>query len=214
MGPARHSGEEIVKRITIIVVLTYALVAGLGACGKKPLPNYDYSQEPDPRKREYILGVTDGLNINVWKNPELSAQATIRPDGTITMPLIGDLQAAGKTPTELKQEIRAKLAQYIKLEGVEITIAVTRVSSYNYTVSGEVAQPGVYSSERYVTVAEAIAQAGGASRFAETERIILMRRDAKTGDLRKIPISYDLIISGERPDMNLVLLPGDTILVP
>lgn len=199
------------KRTCLLAVI---LVLACSGCGAAPLPDYDYSQEPDPRKREYVLGVADSLDINVWKNPELSTRATIRPDGTITMPLIGDLSAAGKTPTELKKEIEGHLTRYIKLEGTEITIAVTEAASYRFTVSGEVNNPGIFNSAYYVTVAEAIALAGGFSRFAERERMNLMRRDPKTGEVRNIPIDYKQIESGKRMDMNLVLMPGDALYVP
>jgi polysaccharide biosynthesis/export protein len=200
-----------VKRTCILAVI---LVLACSGCGAAPLPDYDYSKEPDPRKREYVLGVADSLDINVWKNPELSTRVTIRPDGTITMPLIGDMSAAGKTPTELKKEIEKHLTQYIKLEGTEITIAVTEAASYRFTVSGEVNNPGIFNSPYYVTVAEAIALAGGFSRFAERERMNLMRRDPKTGEVRNIPIDYKQIESGKRMDMNLVLMPGDALYVP
>lgn len=199
------------KRLCILAVIL--AVAG-SACGGAPIPDYDYSKEPDPRQREYVLGVSDALDINVWKNSELSTRALIRPDGTITMPLIGDLHAAGKTPTELKREIEDRLTKYIKLEGTEITIAVTNAASYRFTVSGEVSRPGIFTSAYYVTVAEAIALAGGFSRFADRERMTLMRRDPKTGQVRSIPINYKLIESGQRTDMNLVLMPGDSIYVP
>lgn len=191
-------------------VFAFTVVAGCSTS----IPDYDYSKEPDPRKREYILGVSDGLDINVWKNPDLSTRVTVRPDGTVTMPLIGDLKAAGKTPTELKEEIKRELSKYIKLEGVEITIAVTNVASYHFTVSGEVNQPGIFSSDRYVTIAEAVAMAGGLTRFAKEDQMVLMRRDPKTGELRRIPIAFSLIASGKRPDMNLVLLSDDSLHVP
>lgn len=188
------------------------MLMAVSACGSA-LPDYDYSQEPDPRKSEYVLGVSDSLEINVWKNPDLSTRVTIRPDGTITMPLIGDLDAAGKTPSGLKEAIESKLQAYIKLESTAITIAVTNAASYRFTVSGEVNAPGIFTSSYYVTVAEAVALAGGFTRFAKQERLVLMRRDPKTGEVRKIPLDYTQIASGARPDMNLVLMSGDSLYV-
>jgi polysaccharide biosynthesis/export protein len=182
------------------------------ACGPKA-PDYDYAKEPNPRAAEFVVGVSDVLKVTVWKNEALSTDTVVRPDGTITMPLIGDLVAAGKTPTALKQEIAARLAEFVKLEGSEITVAVDQVNSYRFTVSGEVNQPGVYSSKVYVTVAEAVALAGGFSRFADRDKMTLMRRDAR-GNIRRIPIVYDLIASGEYPEMNLVLMSGDSLYVP
>ncbi|MCA9678865.1 MAG: polysaccharide biosynthesis/export family protein [Kofleriaceae bacterium] len=194
-------------------MLGLALAVALAACGPKP-PVYDYSQEPDPRNAEYVLGIGDDLSINVWQNDGLNTRATIRPDGTITMPLVGDLKAAGETPSSLKQMIKDRLADFVKLQGSEITVAVSSANSYRFTVSGEVVRPGVFPSNYYVTVAEAIALAGGFTRFARRNEMVLMRRDPKTGEVRRIPLAYDLLASGQRPEMNLVLLAGDSLYVP
>ena len=204
-------GGTIVTAVTAKVLVIAAAVAA-SACGPS-LPDYDYSKEPNPRRSEFVIGISDELMITVWKNQQLTTAATVRPDGTITMPLVGDLVAAGKTPTQLRQEIQRRLAEFIKLEGSEITIAVTGVNSYRFTVSGEVGQPGIYTAKVYVTVAEAIALAGGFTRFADRDDIVLMRRDEK-GQIRKIPIVYSLIASGEHPQMNVVVLSGDSLFVP
>jgi polysaccharide export outer membrane protein len=172
-----------------------------------------YKSEPDPRKAEFVIGISDDLLVTVWKNQQLTTQVTVRRDGTITMPLVGDVVAAGKTPSQLKQEIQSRLAEYIKLEGSEITVAVVGINSYRFTVSGEVGQPGIYTAKVYVTVAEALALAGGFTRFADRDDIVLMRRDKK-GDVRKIPIVYSALASGDRPEMNLVVMAGDSIFVP
>lgn len=183
------------------------------ACGSA-LPDYDYSAEPDPRQREFVLGISDKLRIDVWKNSALSTEAVIRPDGTITLPLIGNLPAAGKTPTELKQAVRKSLSRYVKIDGLEITIAVTEVNSYRFTVTGEVGQPGIYTATQYTTIAEAIAMAGGFTRYADTDAIVLLRRDKDSGSVRRIPIVYSAIATGTHPEMNLVLLAGDSLFVP
>jgi polysaccharide export outer membrane protein len=188
-------------------------VLSLVACGVKA-PVYDYAQEPDPRNTEYVLGIGDVIEINVWENNNLNTTATIRPDGTITMPLIGDLKAVGETPSSLKATIKTRLADFVKLEGSEITVAVSGANSYRFTVSGEVARPGIFTSGYYVTVSEAIALAGGFTRFAKRNSIKLQRRDAKTGEVRHIPLAYDLLASGKRPDMDLVLIAGDSLFVP
>ncbi|MEM9493206.1 MAG: SLBB domain-containing protein, partial [Myxococcota bacterium] len=117
-------------------------------------------------------------------------------------------------PTELKQAIRRKLAKFIKLEGVEITVTVNTIASYYFTVSGEVNQPGIVNSQHYVTVAEAIARVGGLTRFAKKDQMVLMRRDIKTGQVRTVPLDYNLLTSGQRPEMNLVLMRGDSLHVP
>jgi polysaccharide export outer membrane protein len=181
------------------------------ACGGPPI-HYDYAQEPDPRRSEYVIGVADHLAIKVWKNPDLSTDASVRPDGTITMPLLGDLKAAGRTPTELKAEVSRQLANYIRDESAVVTIAVTAVNSYSFTVSGNVEHAGVFSSPKYVTVLDAVQLAGGLNRYAGRE-VRIYRRD-KAGKLRIIPIDYSAVQEGRQPDANLALLPGDQIYVP
>lgn len=190
------------------------VVVALAACGPS-LPTYDYAQEPDPRNQEWVLGVGDEITINVWENPGLTTEATIRPDGNVTMPLVGDLRAVGETPTTLKAKIKAKLAEFVKeLQGSEITVALRGANSYRFTVSGEVTRPGMMSLGYFVTVSEAVALAGGFTRFAKRNEMVLQRRDPKTGTVRTIPLAYDALAGGQRPDMNIVLLAGDSLFVP
>ena len=198
-------------RARFVMILFVVLAAG---CPPK-MPVYDYSKEPDPTKTEYVLGIGDDLAINVWENPNLSTEVVIRPDGTITMPLIGDLKAAGETPSSLKAQIKARLADFVKLNaGSEITVAVKSARSYRVTVSGEVNHPGVFNADHYITVSEAIAQAGGFTRFAERNNMTLQRRDPKTGRIRAIPLAYDYLVDGQHPEMNLTMIAGDSLFVP
>lgn len=186
------------------------LVITVGGC---PAITYDYSKEPDPRKSEFVLGASDALRITVWKNPELSTDARIRPDGTITMPLVGDVQAAGKTPNQLREAIAKRLSTYVKDETSVVTIAVTEVNSYRYTVSGNVERGGVFTSRHYVTVLEAIAQAGGLNRFASPKKLVLVRAEPGQPP-RRIPLDYDRVASGNYPEENLVMMAGDTLFAP
>ncbi len=181
----------------------------MAGCGPEA---YDYSKEPDPRKREFVIGASDALKITVWKNPELSTDAKVRPDGTITMPLIGDVQAAGRTPGELKQEITHRLAAYVKDESQAVTIAVVEVNSYRFTVSGNVERGGIFTSKYYVSVSEAVALAGGLNKFATPKKLVIVRQDPR--GVRRIPINYDRISSGEHPEENLVLFSGDSLFAP
>jgi polysaccharide export outer membrane protein len=203
-----------IRYLKIGRALAVAVVILTAGCGPK-FPNYDYAKEPDPRSAEVTLGVGDSVAINVWENANLNTEVTIRPDGTITMPLVGDLKAAGETPTSLKALIKAKLTSFLRLpSGNEITITVKSYKSYRFTIQGEVSHTGVLTSDQYVTVADALALAGGLTRFAKRGEIILMRRDPKTGKIRQIPLDYDQLASGKRPDMNIFVLAGDTIWVP
>ena len=191
------------------------VLIGLSACAAASA-NYPYQSEPDPRKNEVALGVGDVIAINVWgeMNAGLNTEATIRPDGTITMPLVGDIKAAGQTTTTLKTTLKTKLASYIKLEGTEVTVALKEWRSYRFTVQGEVVRTGIYTTDQFVTVADAIALAGGPTRFAKRSDIVLMRKDPKTLEARRIPLDYDDLASGKRMEMNIYVLPGDSIYVP
>ena len=183
-------------------------VALLTVVGCGPIA-YDYSKEPDPRKAEFVLGVNDAVRISVWKNPELSVDARIRPDGTITMPLIGDIRAAARPPSALKTEITHRLQSFIRDESAIVSVAVTEVNSYRFTVSGQVEHAGLMTAKYYVTASEAVAMAGGLNRYANPHRLTLVRSDARGP--RRIPIDYERIASGEHPEEDLVLLSGDTL---
>jgi polysaccharide export outer membrane protein len=187
------------------------LVLVTAACGSA-LPVYDYRKEPDPRRTEFVIGVGDVVNISVWKNPDFGVEAPVRPDGAITMPVVGDIRAIGRTPTDIKAEVTAKLTAYITDKSAVVTVGVVTINSYRFSVSGQVNGAGVFSSTTYVTVMEAIAMAGGLTRFAKRKRVVIVRTGG--GASRRIPIDYDAIADGKRPDMNLVLLAGDTVYVP
>jgi polysaccharide export outer membrane protein len=175
--------------------------------------DYDYLKEPDPRRSEYVIGVADRLSILVWKNPELSKDVTVRPDGTITVPLVGDITAEGLTPSALREEIARRLARFVRDEGAVVTVVVAEVNSYTFTVMGNVEKPGVFTAKKYMTVLEAIQLAGGPSRFASTSNVKLIRRDRK-GKQRTIPIDYPSVLDGSRPEANLALMAGDQLYVP
>ncbi|HVK85810.1 MAG TPA: polysaccharide biosynthesis/export family protein [Kofleriaceae bacterium] len=194
-------------------VVVLALIAT--ACAHS-LPNYPYASEPDPRDKEVTLGVGDVVAINVWgeSNEALNTEATIRPDGTITMPLVGDLHAVGKTPTTLKEAIKTKLAEFVRMQGTEVTVALKAWKSYRFTVQGEVQKTGIFTTDQYVTVADALALAGGPTRFAKRGDIVLIRSNPVSKETRRIPLDYDTLASGKHLEMNIYVLPGDTIYVP
>lgn len=204
-----HKLAIAVLRSALCVGVLTAVVAGCGASNVNPASWY--TREPDPRRHPYVVGVADKLRITVWKDADLSTEAIVRPDGTITMPLIGDLKASGRTADELKQEISARLRRYVK-EAV-VTVAVMEVNSYHFTVEGHVTHPGVFTSTYYVTVSQALALAGGPDRFADPSNVVIVRPDA-SGKARRIPINYAAILSGSHPEQDIAILPGDSIVVP
>ncbi|HXU06926.1 MAG TPA: polysaccharide biosynthesis/export family protein [Polyangia bacterium] len=174
---------------------------------------YDYASEPDPRKGEFILGPSDVVKITVWRNPDLSTEAIVRPDGTVSMPLAGDLPAAGRTAAQIKEEIVKRLRAYFKDESLSVTVAVSAINSYRFVVSGNVEKPGVFSANHYVTVGEAMALAGGPNRFADAGGTVIIRL-TQDGGTRRIPVDYLGVLSGKAANENLTLLAGDTIYVP
>jgi len=186
--------------------------AALGAC-KTVHPYYDYASEPDPRTQEFALGPADVLKVNVWKNPDLSGDATVRPDGTISLPLLGEIRAAGRTPRELQADIAQKLAAFVKDESATVTVTVAAINSYRFVVLGNVEHGGSFTANHYTTVTEAVALAGGPNRFADVEQMVIIRQDPQKG-VKRIPVDYAAILNGSRPDENLALLPGDTVYVP
>ena len=192
------------------ILSTVILTATMAGCSTI---SYDYTKEPDPRKKEYVIGISDGLTINVWKNPELSTHGSVRPDGTITMPLIGDVQANNRTASQLTDEISRRLKTFVKEESTFVSVAVSEVNSYRFTVSGNVEHAGVFSLKYFATIADAIALAGGLNKFASPHKLMILRQQPN-GGIRKVPIDFDRIAAGEHPEENLVLIAGDTLYVP
>jgi polysaccharide export outer membrane protein len=174
---------------------------------------YDYSKEPDPHRAEYKVGPADVLRVNVWREPELSVEARVRPDGTITIPLIGDIQAAGLPLSKIRSQIATGLAAFVKPENLQVTIALVSANSYQFTVTGNVEKSGSFTPSNYVTVLEAVTIAGGPSRFASPEKTFIIRGSA-SGVPRQIPVDVDQLRAGKRLEQNIVVLPGDIIVVP
>lgn len=163
----------------------------------------------DNEERPYRIGREDVLDIAVWRDADLSRTVPVRPDGFISMPMAGDVVAAGKTPAELAEELQQKLSPYV--QEPRITVIVREVNSSRVFVTGEVAHPGAYPLRGRVSLVQAIALAGGFTDFADSDGIIVIRTDDQGG---QIPVRYsDLISDGERHN-ELILRPGDTIIVP
>jgi polysaccharide biosynthesis/export protein len=198
------------RKLLGLAIVTLGLSAA--AC-TTTRPFYDYASEPDPRKQEFVLGASDVLRVNVWKNPELTVDVTIRPDGTISLPLVGDVCAAGRTAADVRAEIVKRLATYLKDDANNITVSITTISSYRFLVNGNVERMGVFTSNRYVTVTEAIALAGGPNRFANPDETVIIRDDG-SGKKKRIPIDYPAILKGKHPEQDLTLLAGDTVYIP
>jgi len=158
----------------------------------------------------YKIGAGDVLKIQVWREPRLSGEFVVRPDGKITFPLVNDVTAQGKTPLELKQILEKELAKFITAPVV--TVVVQSVNSKNIFVLGKVNNPGKYPLTGPTTVLQALSQAGGLAEWAKGDDIVILRNE--NGKQIKIDFDYDEVSKGENLEQNIFLKPGDTIIVP
>ncbi len=159
---------------------------------------------------DYRIGPEDVLQIIVWKNDTLSRTVSVRPDGKISLPLLDDVQAAGRTTRDLRDLLTKKLADYVAAP--EVSVIVTDVRSMKVSVIGEVPKPGRYELKSKTTVLDILAVAGGFSQFASRTRIVILRPD---GDkMRRIPFNYNKVITSGGEDENFYLQPGDIVVVP
>jgi polysaccharide biosynthesis/export protein len=157
----------------------------------------------------YVIGADDTLHIDVWKEPDLTATLPVRPDGMISLPLLNDVQAAGLTPMQLAGSITDKLKKY--LADPRVTVVVTQMNSQRYYVTGEVVHGGAQALLPNMTILQALANAGF-TQFANTKGIYLLRQER--GRQQRIPINYKQLVKGEAMGQNIIIKPGDTIVVP
>ena len=158
---------------------------------------------------DYKIGPEDLLDISVWKNPELSRTVPVRPDGKVSLPLVNDIQAAGLTPTALRQQLIDRLSEFIPAP--EVAVIVREVHSMKVAVVGSVKTPGRYELKSAATVLEMIALAQGFTDFASRDRVVILRQ--QNGETKRIPFNYRKVAAGDE-ESNLVVQPGDIIVVP
>jgi polysaccharide export outer membrane protein len=164
-----------------------------------------------PHTDDFIIGSGDVLAISVWKQPDISQSVPVRSDGRISMPLIGEVQAAGQTPQHLEEEITSKLRPY--LAEPEVTVIVEKINSQKFNVLGKVAKPGAYPLTYPTTVLDAIALAGGCKEFAKHKSIYILRTNAD-GSESRLPFNYENVIKGKNTVQNVKLQPHDTVVIP
>jgi polysaccharide export outer membrane protein len=157
----------------------------------------------------YVIGASDTLTVTVWKEPTLTGSLLVRPDGMISMPLLGDVQACGLTPLQLADLIRAKLKKLI--QDPNVSVVLTQIHSRFIYLLGEVGKRGPLDMTPGMTLLEAISSAGGLTDFANAKKIYILRNEA--GTHQKIPVHYKEALKGDTA-LNLLLKPGDTIVVP
>jgi polysaccharide biosynthesis/export protein len=164
-----------------------------------------------PHDASFVIGNDDLLAINVWKEPDISRSIPVRSDGKISLPLVGEVQATGRTPLQLEEDIAGKLRNYIAEP--EVTVMVQEIHSEKFNILGQVMKPGSYPLEVATTVLDAIAAAGGFRDFANQRHIYILRQNANGGESR-IAFNYKNVIKGKNSQQNIKVEPRDTIVVP
>ena len=191
------------RQVAMMVMIVF--VVGCAGAGAPPPP------EPEAGEREaYVIGIPDLLRIVVWKNPELSVEVPVRRDGKISVPLVDDVQAEGLSPEELKEVLTEALAEFVTAP--EVTVIVQQINSHMVTVVGAVARSGQIPLVRQMRVLEAIATMGGFSVWAKKNQVKIIRQNGN--ETIEYVFNYGAFSSGKAPASNLLLQPGDTVVVP
>lgn len=168
------------------------------------------AQTATPTAPEYVIGPADVLAVNVWKDAEISRSVTVRPDGKISLPLVGEIGVSGLTAVAVRDLVTAKLKPFIT--DPHVTVIVEQVKSRTYSVLGKVSKPGSYVLDKPTTVLDAIAIAGGFLDFAKINKIYIMRRMGSSS--MALNFDYREVIRGRKLEQNVDLANGDTIVVP
>lgn len=220
------------KRSTHHILGTCVLITGIAFCGsligqtpasgqnggdasKTVNPTQPAQSETPPRPprsdESFIIGDDDVLAISVWKEADLSRVVPVRSDGKISLPLVGEVQAAGRTPLQLEEEITAKLRSYIT--DPQVTVIVQQINSQKFNILGQVNKSGSFQFAAGTTIVDAIALAGGLRDFAKKKAIYILRQTPNGGQV-KIMFNYDDFLKGKNTDKNILIKPHDTLVVP
>lgn len=194
-----------VRGMILAVGILTLLDSGEGLLAQQPAT--EPSGKEPAAQAGYTIGPADVLQIIVWKEPDLTRDVTVRFDGMITLPLLGDLEASGRTPAQLAESLSKELGRFVELP--RVTVGVLQANSARFYVVGQVGRSGEFPLSGRTTVLQAIALAGGFKEFAKTDGIVIVRRDQTS-----VPVNYKRIADGSDVAQNVQLFPGDTIVVP
>lgn len=186
----------------VAVLILFALSTGYGWAETPPVP----------AQRIYTVQAGDLLGVSVWKEPDLTREILVRPDGGLSFPLVGEIEASGKSIDGVRDAIAEGLARYIP--DAVVTVSVKEVLGNKLYVIGEVNQPGEFIATRRVDVMQALSMAGGMTEFAARNKIIILRRDADTNEQSALKFRYKDVVSGQNLEQNIVLRGGDVVVVP
>jgi polysaccharide export outer membrane protein len=210
---------KVLQRLLVIALLA-AIPTLAQQDGSKPTPQPDtpaaaqavsstpqHGATDDPN---YVIGPQDVIDVNVWKEAEISRTVPVRPDGKISLPLLNDVQAAGLTPAQLGTQITASLKKFVT--DPQVTVIVTAINSQRIYVLGEVTRPGAFPLLPGTTVLRGLSSAGGFTQFAKMKGIYVLRLE--NGKQVKYPFNYKDVVNGKHSEQDIVLKAGDTIVVP
>ncbi|MGZ8349890.1 MAG: XrtA/PEP-CTERM system exopolysaccharide export protein [Allosphingosinicella sp.] len=209
-------GSVTFKLVLIAAIGSLGLTgcASTGRSGKMLPPATFLSEESAPGE-DYMIGALDELTVFVWRNPELGAKVQVRPDGRITTPLISDLQAAGKTPAQLAENIKSKLTQYIEDPLVSVMVDKFQGTfSQQIRVVGATEKPASLPYRANMTLLDAMIAVGGLSQFAAGDRARLIRVDRQSGQQREFDLRIASLLRRGDVRANVRLEPGDVIIIP
>jgi len=208
------------KHSRLLILAGAILLAGpttvLHAQAQNPAPDAAKPVAPAasspvaPNDPDYKIGPQDVLTINVWKEPDVSREVPVRPDGKISLPLLNDVEAAGLTPMQLANSLTESMKKFIS--SPQVTVIVKEINSRRVYVIGEVVRAGTFPLLPKMTVLQIVSSCGGFTQFANPKKIYVLR--TKDGKQTKIPFNYKEVVNGKNPEQNIELQPGDTVVVP
>ena len=198
-------------KISALRVLVLAVVAVVAGCSGNPTPPPIDKQNAE--NSEYLIGAGDVLNIFVWRNPELSATVPVRPDGKISTPLVEDVNAVGKTPTQLARDIEERLKKFVR-DPIVTVITQNFVGDFDQQVRviGEAAEPRAVPYREKMTLLDAMIQVGGLTKYAAGNRAVIVRKI--NGEEDTFPVELDNLIKYGNVRYNFAMQPGDILIIP
>jgi polysaccharide export outer membrane protein len=197
-------------RVLVIAGVLIGIPMGCASVSREAL-----DEAAKPVSKEFLLGPEDVLEVTVWRNQDLSRTVVVRPDGKISLPLIGDVQASGLNSSQVAAKIAQRLTEF--KENPNVSVSLKEVNSYFIFVLGEVLKPGKYPLKSYATVLQGVSMAGGFTPFAAKNRMQVIRTQTSEGGREnqlRIPVPYNELVSGNGAIENFILKSGDTIVVP
>ncbi len=203
------------RLLASLAVATLAL-SGCATTGGTELPPAAFVAMQEGPGEDYVIGPLDELTVNVWRNPELSAQKIqVRPDGRITTPLVADMPAVGKTPSMLQEDIRLQLSQYITDPIVSVIVnKFAGTFSQQVRIVGATEKPASVPYRANMTVLDAMIAVGGLSEYASGNRSKLIRFDKQTGQQKEYALKLGDLLKNGDSRANVLLMPGDVIIIP